>query len=140
MAAKLEGCNVESITRIQTEGRGNIISKRRLQTHVLFAEQWMYSPHISDKVFRRRLARFAELVLGQLCGSPLSKGCGVAAALAVCNRILAPLSLFFLEVSQAVKGGTAQEIPPADELVNIIIHNIHAGGICKDLLEQDTHF
>ena len=97
-------------------------------------------PILATEVFRRRLARFAELVLGQLCGSPLSKGCGVAAALAVCNRILAPLSLFFLEVSQAVKGGTAQEIPPADELVNIIIHNIHAGGICKDLLEQDTHF
>mgnify|MGYP007058330864 FL=1 len=48
--------------------------------------------------------------------------------------------LFLLEVLQTVKGCTAQEPPAADDLVNIIIHNIHAGGICKDLLEQDTHF
>ena len=38
--------------------------------------------------------------------------------------------LFLLEVLQTVKGCTAQEPPAADDLVNIIIHNIHAGGIC----------
>ena len=97
-------------------------------------------PIIAIEVFRRRPPRFAERFLGQLCGSSLPKVCGIAATLFVYNGAFAPWRSFLLEVLQTVKGCTAQEPPAADDIVNIIIHNIHAGGICKDFLEQDTHF
>ena len=99
-----------------------------------------HCPRVALEVFRRRPAGFAKLVLGQFRGSSFSKGCGVAATFVVYNGTFAPLHFSAIEVLHTANRDTAQDIPPADDLVGIIIHNIQVGGICKDLMEQDTHF